>query len=146
MSRSAPELEVLLVEDEPADRLLLQQGLRELGLPWKLENASCGVQAIARMEDSEREPAQLVLLDLNLPGMSGLEILQRIRGNQRWRGVPVVMLTSSRRRSDIRACYAAGANTYVIKSSKFKEMLGNLRLLHEYWTGLAELDPPLEAC
>ena len=144
MSRSAPELEVLLVEDEPADRLLLQQGLRELDLPWKLEDTQSGGQALARVEDQSRQPAQLVLLDLNLPGLSGLEILQRIRGNPRWRGVPVVMLTSSRRRSDIRACYEAGANTYIIKSSKFKEMLGNLTLLHQYWTRLAELDPPLE--
>ncbi len=146
MSRCAPELEVLLVEDEPADRLLLQQGLRELELPWKLEGAQSSGQALARVEDPHRQPAQLVLLDLNLPGMSGLEILQRIRVNPRWRGVPVVMLTSSRRRSDIRACYEAGANTYIIKPSKFKDMLGNLKLIHEYWTRLAELDPPLEAC
>lgn len=145
MFRCAPELEVLLVEDEPGDRLLLQQGLRELELPWRLENAGSGDQALARLEDSHRQPVQLVLLDLNLPGMSGLEILQRIRGNPRWRGVPVVMLTSSRRRSDIRACYEAGANTYVIKSGKYKEMLTNMKLLHEYWTRLAELDPPLEA-
>lgn len=143
MAERLRELKILLVEDEPADHTLVRKSLDELGLPWSLEIVSDGHQAVQRVQDQQAGLPHLVLLDLSLPGYSGLEVLQRLRSQERWGTVPVVVLSTSNRQSDVTECYRAGANTFVRKPIGYKSLMGDLRTLHEYWARLACLDARL---
>ena len=140
MAQRSRELKILLVEDEPADHVLVRMSLDELGLPWALEIASDGLQALQRLQNEAACLPHLVLLDLSLPGCSGLEVLRQLRELDRWRTVPVVVLSTSNRQCDVSESYRAGANTFVRKPLGYHGLLGDLRTLHDYWARLACLD------
>ena len=106
-----------------------------------VEDAETGELALER---AERKPAiDLMLLDLGLPGISGIEVLKRVRENPLTRGLPVVVLTSSQDREDIQTAYQHGANSFVSKSETPELMFNRLRMLPVYWLELNQL-PPLE--
>ena len=81
----------------------------------------------------------LVLLDLNLPRINGLEVLQRIRSEDKFSALPVIMLTASQREEDIVASYKSGSNTYISKPVQFADFLSALEILGEYWIVVATL-------
>ena len=85
------------------------------------------------LRTDERLP-DVVLLDLNMPQMDGLAVLDAIRAQPAWAGVPVVMLSTSREERDIRACYARGASAYVVKPVEFEQFLSTLSATSEFWT------------
>ena len=105
---------ILLVEDNPDDAALTELALRG-GTPAHLEIARDGQEALDYLFDDANELPWLVLLDLRLPTIDGLEVLRRIRENARTRLTPVVILTNSSAASDVAAGYRAGANSYVCK-------------------------------
>jgi CheY-like chemotaxis protein len=148
-ARGAPPA-VLLVEDNPADVKITQRALKETGLAVDLIVARDGREALEhllRQGALARSPdwrfPDLVLLDLNLPGMSGRELLERIRATPALRLLPVLVLTTSRRPDDVAQMYAAGANTYLEKPQEFDRFVGVLRAIHAYWFEAA-LPPPRE--
>ncbi|MBS2035625.1 response regulator [bacterium] len=143
MAERSLALKIWLVEDEPADHALVRMSLDELGLPWSLEITSDGQEALQHIQSQQVALPHLVLLDLSLPGYSGLEVLRHLRAEERWRTVPVVVLSTSNRQSDVSECYRAGANTFVRKPIGYQGLLGDLRILHEYWARLACLDSSL---
>lgn len=136
----SPHEPILLVEDEPDAVTLLQHAFAKAGVANPLFPVLDGDQAIAylngdgRYADRAAHPLpQLVLLDLKLPRCSGLEVLEWIRAQPPLRGLPVVILTSSRERTDVRRAYAAGANSYLVKPSSLPGLIELASAFREYW-------------
>jgi two-component system response regulator len=139
---------ILLVEDNPADVKITQRALRESALPVDLIVVRDGQEAVdyllrrgARADGDNWRSPDLILLDLNLPRMNGREVLEQIRATPSLRAVPVVVLTTSRRREDVEQMYAAGANTYIEKPADFGRFVQALQTIHRYWLDLALLPP-----
>lgn len=139
---------ILLVEDNPDDELLTLRALKKTGVQNDVVIARDGVEALdylfARGSYSGRDPAvmpQLILLDLKLPRVDGLEVLRRLRSEERTRLLPVVILTSSREQRDMLDGYGLGANSYVRKPVDFEQFVRAVDLLKLYWLVLNE-DPP----
>jgi len=140
---------VLLVEDNPQDELLTLRALRKAGLSKPVEVVRDGQQALdflfGQGEFAERadEPLPLViLLDLKLPRLSGVEVLQQLRANERTRLLPVVILTSSDDSQDRLRCYQVGANSFVRKPVDCAEFAETIARLGTYWVATNE---PAEA-
>lgn len=82
---------------------------------------------------------ELILLDLNLPKMKGLEVLKKIKNTPHLKSIPVIVLTASERNEDISPCYALGANTYIQKPVKFNDFVHIVEVIQAYWMGIASL-------
>jgi CheY-like chemotaxis protein len=141
---------ILLVEDNPADIQITQRALRDSGIPVDLLVVRDGQEAVDYLlrqgphahNEAWRNP-DLILLDLNLPRLTGREVLDRIRARKELRAVPVVVLTTSRRPEDVQELYAAGANTYIEKPQDFNRFVEVLRTIHHYWLDTAILPSSL---
>jgi two-component system response regulator len=133
-------IDILLVEDNQNDAELAVRALKKHKLANRVYVAEDGAQALeilfARGKYSRREnavPPRIVLLDLKLPKVSGLEVLREIKSDASKKKIPVVVMTSSREDPDIKEAYALGANSYVVKpvdSEQYFEVMGNLG---RYW-------------
>jgi len=143
--RSSPA--ILLVEDNPDDVDLTLRALRQNQVKNEVVVARSGEEALdylfARGSYKDRDTAlpQIILLDLNLPRTDGLEVLRQIRGDQRTRLLPVVVLTSSKEESDLAESYGKGCNSYVQKPVDFKHFAETAKQLSRYWLDLNEPPP-----
>ena len=131
---------ILIIEDNPDDVLLIQRAFKKNNIGNKVVIASDGVEAIDYLfgsgEYADRDVSllpHLILLDLKLPKIDGLEVLQRLRADSRTKYVPVVVLTSSVEQQDIVKSYDLGANSYVQKPVNFEEFIEATRQLGLYW-------------
>jgi two-component system, response regulator len=139
---------ILLVEDNPDDELLTLRALRKNNVLNKVVVARDGVEALDYLfgtgEYAARDTAvmpQLILLDLKLPKIDGLEVLRRLRADERTRLLPVVILTSSREQQDMLDGYGFGANSYVRKPVNFEQFVQAIEQLKLYWLILNEAPP-----
>ncbi len=137
---------ILLVEDNPDDELLALRALRKNGIAGDVVIVRDGVEALdylfATGDHAGRDDSVLprvILLDLNLPKIGGLEVLRRLRSDERTRLVPVVILSSSREQRDMREGYGLGANSYVRKPVNFEQFVRAVEQLKSYWLGLNEI-------
>ena len=130
---------LLLVEDDDDDAELALRALARSEVASTVVRARDGEEALdvllgrGPFEGREVPRPALVLLDLKLPKVDGIEVLRRFRADGRGQGVPVVVLTSSMLPADVRACYEAGANGYVVKQVEFAEHARTLRQIADYW-------------
>lgn len=131
---------ILLVEDNPDDVLLTRRAFRKMGIPNEIVAVSDGVAAIEALSVSpfDKSLPALVLLDLKLPKVDGIEVLRKIREVGRTRIVRVVVLTSSREEKDILRCAELGANSYIRKPIDFDEFLRAVQKISDYWLTLDE--------
>jgi two-component system response regulator len=133
------EVDILLVEDNPQDAELTLRALKQHNLANRVQVARDGAEALevifATGEHDEPLMANLkvILLDLKLPKVSGLEVLQRIKADARTRSIPVVVLTSSHEDRDIKECYALGVNSYVVKPVEFDKFAQAVAKMGFYW-------------
>ncbi|MHB8635526.1 MAG: response regulator [Fimbriimonadaceae bacterium] len=130
--------QILLIEDNPDDQQLTIRAMRLSEVPNSVTVARDGVEALRALGDaaaSKRLP-DLVLLDLKLPKLSGLEVLARIRAEVATRALPVVVLTSSDEDRDIVESYNLGANSYIRKPVDFDEFLDAVHQLGLYWLSM----------
>ena len=134
---------ILLVEDNLQDEMLILRALRMANLANRLDVARDGQQALDYLfregEFAGRPGSELptvVLLDISLPRVSGMEVLERLRGDPRTRLVPVVILTSSDEERDRLRCYRGGANSFVRKPLDFAEFAGSVVQLGIYWLAI----------
>ena len=125
---------ILLVDDNPDDVELTMRVLKSHRIANEVLVARDGVEALELLHvDRPEHPPSLVLLDLKMPRMDGLETLKRIREDPRTRHLPVVIMTTSREERDIVASYALGANSYVQKPVEFEEFEQAVHCLGLYW-------------
>jgi CheY-like chemotaxis protein len=142
------EVEILLVEDNPNDVELTLRALRHVNLANRIFVVRDGAEALdflfARGPYGGRNGAQLpkvVLLDLKLPKVNGLEVLERVRSDPRTRTVPVVVLTSSSEEPDIQKSYALGVNSYIVKPVEFESFVKAVSDAGLYWLLLNQPPP-----
>lgn len=134
-------VEVLLVEDSPDDAELAIRALRKHNLANNLHHAEDGLEALDFLLDEGRtaSPPRVILLDLKLPKIDGIEVLRRLRADPRTRHIPVVVLTSSKEDRDLQRAYELGVNSYIVKPvdfTKFADVVGQLGM---YWVLINEL-------
>jgi CheY-like chemotaxis protein len=144
------QLTVLLVEDNPRDVRLTQRAFVQASLPHDLRVVRDGDEALAYLQregaykDPQASPRpDVILLDLNLPRLSGHDVLRRLKQDQRFRQMPIIVLTTSGRPDDVRLAYEAGANAYLLKPvefARFTEVMGHLG---KFWLEMVELPPEM---
>ena len=130
---------ILLAEDSPADAEMAIDALREANLANPIVHVEDGVEAIEYLErrgqfaDRPDEEPAVLLLDIKMPRMDGLEVLRRIRTNEKFRRLPVVILSSSREESDLARSWDLGANAYVVKPVDVEQFFGAVKTLGQFW-------------
>jgi two-component system, response regulator len=140
---------ILLVEDNPDDEVLTLRALKKNNIANEVIVARDGAEALdflfgtgAYAARDTRHLPQVVLLDLNLPKIGGLDVLKRLRADDRTRAVPVVVLTSSKEEEDVVTSYTNGANAYVRKPVEFEQFSEAMKTLGMFWLLLNEVAPP----
>jgi two-component system, chemotaxis family, response regulator Rcp1 len=138
-------LDVLLVEDDPGDVLIAREALRAGNLSTRLGVVNNGVEAIAYLRKqggyADAERPDLILLDLNLPRMSGHEVLAQVKADALLRRIPVVVLSTSVAVEDIAKSYDLHANVYVAKPVDFDEFAGVVKQIEDFFASVAKLPP-----
>lgn len=138
---------ILLAEDNPQDVELTLEALNEHQLANQVVVVNDGVEVMeylnyeGRFKDREKGNPVVLLLDIKMPRMSGIEVLEAIRSNPSYKLLPIVMLTSSRQEPDLQKCYALGVNAYVVKPVNFKDFLEAVKYIGVFWAILNELPP-----
>jgi len=141
---------ILLVEDNETDEELTLLALKKNKIGNPVVVARDGAEALdylfargAHAGRDARDLPQVVLLDLNLPKLSGIEVLRAVRADERTKVLPVVILTSSKEDSDLVSGYASGANSYIVKPVDFNQFAEAVRQLGLYWLVLNQSPPTL---
>lgn len=145
-----PNLTVLVAEDEETDYYLLERALRKTNIGIQIHWVRDGVDAIHYLKgegeyaDRDRFPIpDMVMLDLKMPGTTGMEVLEWIRDNPRFRVIPTLVMTSSQQDKDVQRAYHLGANTYFVKPSRFDALTELCKQISNYWSqGLKPRIPP----
>lgn len=145
---STTPVEILLVEDNPSDVELALHALAKHNLANRIQVVRDGAEALefvfctgAYAQRTIENSPKVILLDLKLPKVDGLEVLRQIKADQRTRAIPVVVLTSSREEPDIVESYQLGVNSYIVKPVNFERFTEAVRQLGLYWLLLNQ--PPV---
>ena len=137
---SAAPVDVVLVEDSDEDAELALRGLRRQKLGSTVHRLADGAAALDFFFAADATPsAKVILLDLKLPKVHGLEVLRRLKSDPRTQPIPVIVLTSSKEDRDLAEAYALGANSYVVKPVDFDKFMSTLENLCSYWLTLNQL-------
>jgi len=136
----AGRMEILLVEDNPADAEMTLRALRRNNLANKVHWVRDGEQALDFMfrtgAYADREPGtvpKLIMLDIKMPKVDGIEVLRRVKANEETRTVPVVVMTSSNEERDVVESYRLGVNSYIVKPVQFESFLETVAKIGLYW-------------
>jgi len=134
------EIEILLVEDNPDDLEMTLRALRKAKLANNIQVARDGAEALdfifaqgAHLGRKVENGPRVILLDLKLPKIDGLEVLRRVKGDPRTKIIPVVVLTSSQEQPDVAECYKLGVNSYIVKPVNFERFAAAVSELGMYW-------------
>jgi len=135
--------DVLLIEDDPGDAGLVRIAMRRSHYSCRLHHVVDGGEAMAFLRRNgahDRAPRpDLILLDLNLPGRNGHEILEEIRADSVLRAIPVVILSTSGAERDVRKAYSLGASSYVTKPMEVEAFTAAIHSIEDFWFGTAQL-------
>ena len=136
---------ILLVEDDPNDAALFRRALRKAKLSTEVTVIEDGKAAIRWFQEREKTTPEenadwpwIVLLDIKMPRMDGMEVLQWLREQSRLRHLPVIAFTSSRESGDIAQAYELGVNSYLVKPLSFDMLKETVRMMHRYWMDINE--------
>ena len=142
------DIDILFAEDSTDDAMLTVRALKKSGLTNKIQHVKDGVEALefiyckgAYTSRNIKQHPKLILLDLKMPKLSGMEVLEKIKSDPHLRSIPIVILTSSKEDPDITKCYALGANSYIVKPVESENFFHALKELGFYW--LIHNQPPL---
>ncbi len=142
---SNPIIDILLIEDNPGDVLMIQEAFAEIQLAHYLHVVSTGELSLdflyQRNTYVDAPHPDLILLDLNLPGLSGLEVLEKVKQDNRLRIIPVITLTSSSNDRDVLQSYQRAANCYIVKPGDFHSYIQVAEQIRSFWFGLVKRPP-----
>ena len=135
------EIEILLVEDNAYDAELIMRALHKVNLANNLVHVKDGVEAIEFLfNENEHKNPKVILLDIKMPRLDGIEVLRRLRLNNKTKLVPVVIMTSSKEEQDIIKSYELGVNSYIVKPVEFNNFSKAISELGLYWV-LVNISP-----
>jgi two-component system response regulator len=136
------EVDILLVEDSEVDAVFFQRALKEAGLAERVRYVRDGVEALACIFGANAAAdgmpvtwPKLIVLDLKLPRVNGMEVLQQLKTNPHTRTIPVVVWSSSQEKRDLAAAYRLGVNSYLVKPLDFDELTELIQTMGRYWLG-----------
>ena len=142
---TSSQADILLVEDNPDDVELTLRSLKKNNVTNRVAAVQDGAEALEYLfatgryaDRSISNPPKVILLDLKLPLVSGIEVLRRCKGDERTRQIPIVVLTSSREEPDVHTCYELGVNSYIVKPVDFQQFTEAVRQVGLYWLLLNE--------
>lgn len=124
---------ILLVEDDSADVLIIRRALRDLKIENQLVNAKNGEEGLQYLGNPKNERPCIILLDLNMPKMDGIEFLEIIKSDEQLKSIPVIALTTSQSNGDISTCFDLGISGYIVKPVDFKKFVKAVRIVDIYW-------------
>ncbi len=133
---SSKNRKVILVEDNLADVELVKISVRELENPVELVHVGDGQELLNFLKTAVLSEIALILLDLNMPRVSGIDVLRHMQADPNLKKLPVVMFTTSNSKSDIMKCYELGAKAFVCKPLDIFEFNNSIRSIVEFWTGI----------
>lgn len=125
-------MHILLIEDDTIEIMKLERTVSKLAVNHKITQAKNGEAALDILKSGDKVP-DIILLDLNMPRMSGIEFLKVLKGDEKLRYLPTIVLTTSENRVDLLECYKIGIAGYVIKPLKFEDYEHKLKRVLEYW-------------
>ncbi len=132
------EVDILLIEDSRVDADLIAEALKDAGIPHRLDLASDGEAALQNLRQRQSRP-DIVLLDLNLPKVPGIEVLKAIKRDPHLRVIPVIILTNSTAPNDVLLCYTHHANAYIRKPVGFDDLATAMTAMGLFWFRTAVL-------
>jgi two-component system response regulator len=147
MMKTPQQVDILLVEDQLTDEELARHALSKTNLADDIKVARDGAEALEYLFNEQDQPVPasqfpvLILLDLKLPKIHGLEVLEKIKSNQATRTIPVVVLSSSDQEQDIITSYQLGANSYITKPVDYQEYSAAIQQIGSYWLSLNQRLP-----
>lgn len=138
-----PSGPILLIEDNPTDAELVRYALKKIGLKRELVTCETGDDGLDYLmqkgEYSDAIRPKIILLDLNLPGIDGRELLQTVKQNQALKAIPIVVVTTSNDAQDVQECYQFGANSFMTKPMDPNKYVDAFQSLRSFWFDTAEL-------
>jgi DNA-binding response OmpR family regulator len=126
------KVDIVLIEDDSGQVELTRRAFRQHNLENVIEVIQDGAAALEFFKRNNARP-RLILLDLKLPKVSGIELLRYLKSDAHWRRVPVIILTTSSKDVDMQTCYELGANSYIVKPIAFREFVDAARQIGMYW-------------
>jgi two-component system response regulator len=126
-------INILLVEDSLEDAKLIIRALGQIPNPNKIHHVEDGQEALDFLFDDTKPTPQLIIMDLKMPRVDGLEVLKVLKKDEAKRVIPVVMLTSSKEERDVLNSYKLGVNAYIVKPVDFKEFIETVNRLGSFW-------------
>ena len=131
MKESRP---ILLVENDPVQAKAVERAFEVLGVRSPCVHSTDGKEALVHLQHQNGEKPWLILLSLDLPGMTGVEFLEVVKSDEVLKTIPVVLLTASSHQNDITQSFELGAAGYMIKTSEYEGLLETLRTIAQYWS------------
>jgi len=125
---------VLLVEDDSIDAMTVRRAFKDLNLVNKLSHRVNGEEALAYLEDPSEEAPCVILLDLNMPRMNGIEFLKVIKANEHLKRIPVIVLTTSNEERDVVESFRLSVAGYIVKPVDYQKFVEAIRTIDLYWT------------
>jgi len=127
------KLKILLIEDDVIEVMKLNRAISSLELPHEIIEANNGEEALKMLKDKKALP-DLILLDLNMPKLNGIEFLSILKSDEDLKFLPTVILTTSSNRKDLKECYKIGVSGYILKPLKYEDYKSKLNNVLTYWS------------
>ncbi len=131
MKKSNP---ILLVEDDSVDAMMVTRALKELKVPNKLIHVENGEEALKFLKESNQNKPCIILLDLNMPRMGGLEFLERVKKDKALKIIPVIILTTSSEHHDLLASFSQSVAGYMVKPLDYHDFVEMMQTISSYWS------------
>ncbi|ARV05453.1 response regulator [Polaribacter sp. SA4-10] len=127
------KLRILLIEDNLIEIMKMKRTISFLELDHSIQEAKNGVEALKILEDKSNLP-DIILLDLNMPKISGIEFLTLLRNDEYLKHIPTIILTTSDNQKDLFECYRLGASGYILKPLKYEDYVNKIKIVLAYWS------------
>lgn len=124
---------LLIVEDDVVDQMLLQRAIKGLGISSRLYVATNGEEALDFLNNESNERPALILLDLNMPKMNGIEFLKAVKADESLKLIPVIVLTTSKEEKDIKDSFSLGIAGYMVKPVDYSKFVEIIKAITRYW-------------
>jgi len=131
---------ILIIEDSDDDFEITELALRNANLTNHIIHCKSGNEALEFINDETIKKISIILLDLNMPGLHGQQVLKHLKSHALYKSVPLVILTTSNNTQDIEQCYLDGANSYIQKSLDFTKFEESMNILAQYWFSVATIN------